>query len=152
MDLEAQLPALIPPAVQWALREAEASYPVSFPVTEQLQKLASLVGVKEPRMIRIRIVEEIPMPQEEPLRSAAIHVGLADGGMRGLTLGYLVFIRKGSELDAALLSHEFRHVAQYEACGGVPQFLSIHLRHLARFGYNDSPFEVDARAHEVHAA
>ena len=152
MDLEAHLPVLGPLAVQWALRQAELSYPVGVPLTEQLQRLATHVGVKQPRMIRIIPVDAIPVPTEEPLRSAAIQVGLAGPEMRGLTLEYVVFIRKGSELDAPLLSHEFRHTAQYEACGGIPQFLATHLRHLARFGYWDSPFEVDARAHEVNAA
>jgi hypothetical protein len=71
--------------------------------------------------------------------------------MAGLTLGYVVFVRGGFEADIRLLSHEFRHVAQYEACGGIPNFLAAHLRHLVAFGYEDSPFEVDARAHEIHA-
>lgn len=38
---------------------------------------------------------------------------------------------------------------QYEARGGIAPFLQQHLADLARFGYEDSPFEVDARAHEV---
>jgi hypothetical protein len=43
------------------------------------------------------------------------------------------------------------HVAQYEACGGIGGFLAVHLADLVAFGYEDSPFEVDARAHEVSA-
>lgn len=45
--------------------------------------------------------------------------------------------------------HEFRHVAQYEAKGGIAGFLAEHLQHLVRFGYEESPFERDARAHEA---
>ena len=32
-----------------------------------------------------------------------------------------------------------------------PAFLAVHLADLVAFGYEDSPFEVDARAHEVAA-
>jgi hypothetical protein len=43
-------------------------------------------------------------------------------------------------------------VSQYEACGSLDAFLAVQLRHLAAYGYEDSPFEVDARAHEYQGA
>jgi hypothetical protein len=51
-----------------------------------------------------------------------------------------------------LLAHECRHVAQYEMAGSVAAFLTVYLHQLVTVGYDNSPFEIDARAHEVHAA
>ena len=116
-----------------------------------LLSIANQVGVRRPELIRICLVDAVPMPSDPLLAEAANQVGLAADGMAGLTLGYVVFVRRGHESNLRLLSHEFRHVAQYEASGGIAQFLGAHLRHLVAFGYEDSPFEVDARAHERDA-
>lgn len=51
-------------------------------------------------------------------------------------------------VDEIPLPQELRHVAQYEACGGIPRFLGVHLADMLEHGYRDSRFEVDARAHE----
>ena len=67
----------------------------------------------------------------------------------GMTLGYAVLIKRGAEHDKQLLRHELRHVAQYESRGGIRPFFAEHIPALLRFGYADSPFERDARAHEA---
>jgi hypothetical protein len=72
--------------------------------------------------------------------------------MDGLTLGYAVFIRRGRETSVQLISHELRHVRQYEAAGSISSFLPIYLQSVIAYGYFDSPYEVDARAHEVKDA
>jgi hypothetical protein len=151
-DLAAQLPVLGPRAIEWAVGLSTAAHAAGVALIPDLVALAWHVGVKHPERIRVCRVERVPLPTEPELARAAEQVGLAEGEMLGLTLGYVVFLRRGSESDPRLLSHEFRHVAQYEACGGIPQFLFTHLNHLVAFGYQDSPFEVDARAHEIHAA
>jgi hypothetical protein len=66
-----------------------------------------------------------------------------------MTLGYAVLVKRGGEEDERLLRHELRHVAQYEGAGGIAPFLARHIPDLLRYGYRDSPFERDARAHEV---
>jgi len=94
------------------------------------------------------VVDRIPLPDEPQLRAAALEVGLSPSSALGMTLGYTVMVVRGYEDNVRLLSHEFRHVAQYEASGGIRPFLGVHLADLVAFGYHDSPFEVDARAHE----
>jgi hypothetical protein len=151
-DLAAQLPVLGPRAVEWAVGLSTVAHSQGSPLIPELIALARKVGVKRPENIRLIRVEQIPLPTDPELANAANQVGLAESDMAGLTLGYVVFLRRGIEPDTRLFSHEFRHVAQYEACGGIPNFLFAHLNHLVAFGYHDSPFEVDARAHEMHAA
>jgi hypothetical protein len=148
-DLSAQLPLIAPRVVRWAELQAGQALKAGVALTPAQVALARRVGVKAPERVRIVVVDEIPLPDEPALKEASAQVGLSQSWAAGLTLGHAVIVRRGFEADARLLSHEFRHVAQYEAKGGIPAFLGEHLQHLVRFGYDDSPFERDARAHEA---
>ena len=108
---------------------------------------ARKVGVMRPEEIRILAVEELPMPRDPFLRLAAEQQGFLDPGMIGLTLGYCVFICDGHETPR-LLSHEFRHVYQYEQAGSIGAFLSDYLLQLVEYGYAATAAEIDAQAHE----
>jgi len=149
--LAAQLPLLAPRAVAWARHLAQGAEREGAPLTPELQALARRAGVRAPERVRIVVLDEIPLPEEPLLKAAALKVGLSSSDAAGMTLGPAVFLRRGYEKDIRVLSHELRHVAQYEACGGIAGFLAVHLADLVAFGYEDSPFEVDARAHEVGA-
>lgn len=147
IDLRAALPLLLPDAIAWAeacAREAAAS---GVALTEQLADTARGVGVQRPGLIRVAVVDSLPLPEDAMLRAAALHTGLLGPRMAGLTLGYAVFIRRGHE-TVRLLSHEFRHVQQYEAHGSIAAFLPVYLQQIVEFGYDNAPFEIDARAHE----
>lgn len=54
-----------------------------------------------------------------------------------------------SELTAnrAWMNHELVHVAQYQRYGFVP-FIFRYVWYSIRFGYNQNPFEIEARAAE----
>ena len=81
--------------------------------------------------------------------AAAGRIGLMPQAADGMTLGYAVLIKRGAEADERLLRHELRHVAQYESRGGIGPFLAEHIPALLEHGYAGSPFERDARAHEL---
>lgn len=147
--LEAQLAQIAPRVIQWAQLQAGQALRAGTALAPEEVALARRVGVGSPERIRVILVDEIPLPDEPALKAASAQVGLSQSSAAGLTLGYAVILRRGFERDVRLLSHEFRHVAQYEAQGGIERFLEQHLRHLVRFGYEDSPFERDARAHEA---
>jgi hypothetical protein len=147
-ELVAQLPTLAPRVVAWAQRMEAESVRAGLPLTPALQQLARDVGVRDVARVRVVSVDRVPMPEEAPLRAAAMQAGLSQETASGITLGYAIYVRRGEGHDVRLLSHELRHVAQYESAGGIPAFLARHLEDLARVGYEDSPFEVDARAHE----
>ncbi|HET9652355.1 MAG TPA: hypothetical protein VFP36_09195 [Usitatibacter sp.] len=148
-NISAQLPALAPRAIAWAEQQSAMVAKSGVALTPAQQQLARRVGVREPQRIRLLVVDRFPLPEEAEVRAAAMRIGLARPTIIGLTLGHSVMVRRGYERDARLLSHELRHVSQYEARGGIAPFLAQHLKDLAQFGYEDSPFEVDARAHEV---
>ena len=104
--------------------------------------------MRQPARIRVRIVDEMPLPDDVQLRAAALRAGLLAPGTLGLTLGYAVFVRQGHETSLRLLSHEFRHVYQYECAGSIASFLPGYLQEIVSHGYADAPSELDARAHE----
>src|SRR5204862_4832685 len=98
--------------------------------------------------VRIAVADELPFPEHPALQAAATQTGLLGPHMSGLTLGHTVFIRTG-HVSVRLLSHELRHVAQYEAAGSIGAFLPGYLMQIVHFGYEDAPLEVDDRSHEV---
>jgi hypothetical protein len=147
IDLRARLPDLLPRATAWAgtsSREAGAS-------GRSLEKkeiaVARAVGVRVPELIRVATVETLPLPEDPELRAAAIQTGLLGPHMAGLTLGYSILVCRGHE-TFRLLSHEFRHVSQYERFGSIAAFLPEYLKQIIEFGYENAPFEVEARAFE----
>jgi hypothetical protein len=150
--LASQLPVMLPRVIAWAEKLSAEGRVAGTSLTQAQIRIARGSGVRDPASIRLVVVDRIPLPDEPALKAAALQVGLSSEGMAGMTLGYAVMVRRGYEDNVRLLSHEFRHVAQYEASGGIRPFLGIHLADLAAFGYEDSPFEVDARAHERDGA
>jgi hypothetical protein len=49
-----------------------------------------------------------------------------------------------------LVSHELRHVHQYETAGSIAAFLGVYLAQIATVGYDNAPLEPDAIRHERH--
>jgi hypothetical protein len=95
--------------------------------------------------------DSLPMPDDAVLQAAAVQAGLMGPGMVGLTLGHAIFICRGHK-TRRLLSHELRHVHQYEQHGSIAGFLPIYLKQVIEVGYRDAPLERDAREHELRDA
>ena len=149
IDLKTALPLLLPGAIAWAEARAEEVATNGIALTEATTEIARFVGVLRPELIRVGIVDRLPLPEDPMLKAAALQTGLLGPGMVGLTLGYSVLICRGHE-TRLLLSHEFRHVYQYESHGGIAAFLPVYLQQITAFGYSNAPFERDAIAHELH--
>jgi hypothetical protein len=150
MDLQALLPQLLPTAIAWANFQSEHVALLGQPLPTPLLSVAKRVGVWQPEKIRIKLVDELPIPEEPLLREAAIQTGLLGPHMDGLTLGHSILIVRGQD-TVRLISHECRHVYQYETLGSIEQFLPVYLQQIAAHGYQNAPLEIDARAHEITA-
>lgn len=147
-DLQTALAYLLPKAIRWAEARSQEIQASGVPLAEEGLQIARSVGVERPERIRMAFVEKLPLPEDETLRRAALETGLLGPGMVGLTLGYSVYICQGHD-SLRLLSHEFRHVYQYEQAGSIAAFLPGYLQQIATLGYSNAPFEIDARAHEI---
>ncbi len=148
LTLKAAFPLLLPPAIRWAQRASEAAAQSGMALTATEQAIARRVGVREPERIRLAIVDEMPRPGHPALKLAARAAGFLGPDTMGLTLGHAVLVRRGCE-SARLLSHEFRHVFQYEEAGSIADFLRVYFRQVLDAGYEYAPLEVDARRHEI---
>ena len=140
---------IAPAAIRWAQSRSEEAVAQGAPLSPRLVEIARQVGVRHPDRVRIQVVDRIELPDEPTLKAAAAEVGLVPASAGGMTLGYGIVIVRGEESGLRLLSHELRHVAQYEEAGGIGPFLARHIPDLMRYGYRDSPYERDARAHEA---
>ena len=147
MDLQAVLPLLLPKAIAWAEEEAQRVTSSGRVLTERERELARGVGVAKPEKIRVDLVDTLPLPEDPVLRAAALQAGLLAPGMVGLTLGHSIFVCRGQETPR-LLSHEFRHVYQYEQAGSISAFLPGYLQQVVELGYANTAFEKDAKTHE----
>jgi len=150
-------PLLIQKAIAWAEAQYAAIAQTGLPLDDAQLAMAASVGVQHPDRIRIAEVQRFPVPDDPALKQTAFDTGLLGPDTLGLTLGYGVYVRQGyigqghirqGFSSNRLLSHEFRHVYQYEQAGSISAFLLEYLQQIVMFGYSKAPFEVDARAHE----
>jgi hypothetical protein len=140
----------LPKAIAWAEERASEILSTGVPLNPVGLSIAQRVGVAQPQLIRLSIVRGLPLPSDPQLREAALAAGLLGPGMIGLTLGHGIYICEGQS-TTRLLSHECRHVFQYEQAGTIAAYLPAYLQQIIEFGYANAPFEVDARNHEILA-
>ncbi|RJF92663.1 hypothetical protein D3871_29215 [Noviherbaspirillum saxi] len=148
MDLASKLPELLQKATTWAEGQSEFIMEHGSPLSVTGITDARVVGVSNPEAIRVCVVQCLPLPIDNELRTVALETGLLAPNIVGLTLGHGIFIVDGHG-TRRLLSHEFRHVHQYEQAGSISAFLSVYLSQIASVGYREAPLEIDARYHEI---
>jgi hypothetical protein len=149
-DFAAALPRLLPHAIAWAHAQEFMILGGGRALTESERKLALAVEVQYPDRVRIKLVRQIPAPADPELRAIAIQTGLIGPHTGGITLGHGIFILDGQDSNR-LVSHELRHVHQYEVAGSIAVFLQTYLEQIATVGYDRAPLELDARRHERDA-
>lgn len=141
---------LIALATEWAEQQSALILCSGIPLNANNTNLARSVGVVHPERIRLLHVTQIPLPGNPQLIKMATETGLITPNIAGLTLGYGIYLRH-LQCTNRLLSHEFRHVYQYEQAGSIAAFLAEYLKQIAQYGYVNAPLEIDARRHEVSA-
>jgi hypothetical protein len=150
IDLATELSRLLPDAVAWVqAREAEI-LATGYSLSAVGMQLAVSVGVRAADLVRIKVVQRLPQPEHPELRAIADQTGLLGPDKGGVTFGRGIYIVEGN-LHTGLLSHELRHVHQYEVAGSIADFLEIYLQQVATVGYDNAPLELDAKAHERDA-
>lgn len=128
-DLTAVLPQLLPSAIAWAEARSEEVRQSGRPLDAVGLAVAASFGVHAPERIRVLVVAQLPLPEVPALRDAALQTGLLGPGTIGLPLGYGIYLVAGYE-SPRLLSHECRHVHQYEAAGRIGVFLPVYLKQI----------------------
>ena len=137
---------LLPSAIAWAEVQAALGARDGRCLTPREKAVARCVGLHRPDLVRIMEVSDIPVPTTPSLGQAAGQIGLLGPGMIALTLSQTIYVRQG-HLSVWLLSHELRHVVQQLV--GLAVFLPRYLDQVMEYGYDDAPYEQDARAYEI---
>ena len=146
-NLSAILPALLPKAIEWAAARSAEILRTGRPLEDFELTLAREAEVRQPERIRLLECSSMPQPDDHQLSQAARAIGFLNTDTIGLTLGYGIYVRSGP-ITQRLLSHEFRHVQQYEVSGSLETFLAEYLHQIVTVGYEHAPLEVDARRYE----
>lgn len=142
-------PTLLPNVLAWGHRLAQQIEDQGEPLAPHWQSIARQVGVREVQRIRLLKVSALPLPDDMALVNAVRHYGLFGPGAVGLTLGYGIVLAGAGANSPRILSHEFRHVHQFEQAGSLEAFIGQYVAQLAQHGYRNAPYEIDARHHEV---
>ncbi len=150
IDLLSLLPKWLPVATDWVEEQSALILAHGSALSVDELRLAEAVGVSAADRIRVSIVDSIPLPDDPSLRQLAVETGLLGPGIAGITFGYGIYVCRDA-LSPRLLSHECRHVYQYERAGSIGAFLADYLSQVATVGYADAPFEIDARRYEIPA-
>lgn len=148
MDLKTQLPGILPLAIEWAENVSGFIQSTGISLDEDKQKIAVSVGVSSLEKVTILIADNMPQPEHPILKEASLQTGLTGPDTAGLTLGHSIFIKRDCVSDR-LISHELRHVHQYESFQSISAFLTEYLRQIIDYGYYDAPLELDARQQEL---
>ncbi|MDM8515177.1 hypothetical protein QUF76_03170 [Desulfobacterales bacterium HSG16] len=136
--------SIFPLVCGWAKEQEEYILARGRQLTSEQAEDAELAGVLHPDRIRILVVQQIPMPEDPMIREIGEKVDLVTTRTSGMTLGYGIYIRSGGQFLRDLIVHEFTHTAQYERLGGIDLFLRQYLTECLKFGYNNSPLELEA--------
>lgn len=107
---------------------------------------AKSIGVQQVGSVHvIEFVDMLPVP--ESLKALA-DTFLNPEHAAGLTLDHVILIHKGA-YSLRLLRHELRHVRQVEQHTDWQDFMKEYVLQVIRDGYEQAPYEQDARLHEV---
>lgn len=137
---------LVPLACAWARDQEQLILQRGVRLTKGQLADAKHIGVALPDRVRLMKVEQIPLPQEPELRSAALKTGLLSPDTAGLTVRYGIYIHASFWGVRQLVAHELLHVRQYEQLGGFDAFLRRYLWECVTLGYTQSPMEQEACA------
>lgn len=143
-----QILQLLPLACKWIEEQENFILANGIPLSEDQQIDAHLVGVSDPRKVRLLKVAQIPFPSDPTIQSAMEETGMLTTGSIGLSLRYGIFLRDDHWQDRRVIVHELTHTMQYERMGGIVNFLRQYIEECITHGYFNSPMETEARETE----
>lgn len=135
---------LLPLAIEWAV--SQENYIIKNGIALNAVQItdARLIHVINPEKVRLLKVDEIPLPDNQSLRTVAQKTGLVTRNTIGQTLQYGIFIRSDFWGNRKIIIHELVHVSQYERLGGIEKFLKKYLQECITIGYPQAPMEQEA--------
>lgn len=136
---------LMPLTVGWVERHEQVILNTGIPLSPELAKAASAMGISDPDRVRVKSVDIVPWPGNRLMQRAGAVLGWRQSYTAGLCARYGIYVRHDFAESREVLLHELAHTAQYERLGGIRAFLEKYLAECAEHGYAFSPMEIEAR-------
>jgi len=146
-DVRAILDRFFPAALAWYQKVEADLLPTGRALSSPEAAFAAHIGVKNPALVRIVILDEFPLPADRELRMAAEQIGLGSRAEGGRTNGCVILLKPRTARNNSVISHELVHVAQQDRLGRAV-FLRRYLTEMVIMGYARSPLELEANAGE----
>lgn len=137
---------VLPQYITWASDMEAAGLKTGEPLDEKQLVIANEIGIKNSEKVRLVYVDEVPFPYENVvLKVVGEALGFIGEGIinNAQVFGYSIYIRKEYQLTTANLAHELVHVLQIER-SSLAQVVTQHFSDLVKYGYENSPLEVEA--------
>ena len=132
-----------PLAMQWFADVEENYINKGRLLSEGEITMAHAIGVNSPHQVRVVVLAQFPLPQNETLRAKAITYGVGSSAEGGRTIGYVIMLKEKYAQERWILAHELTHVAQQEQMGREA-FISRLIAERELMGYRRAPLELDA--------
>ncbi len=136
---------LFPLAVDWVKQQEDYILTHGFPLTEDQQIDAYLIGVKDIQKVRLWKGDQAPIPLTGDLKIAATIARLATPNTIGTSFRYGIYLHRDHADKRRLVVHELAHTMQYERLGGVENFLQQYLNECLTVGYPNGFLEQEAK-------
>ena len=150
---EGMFQTVLPLACAWAEQHERIILRDGVALTAAQAADARQIGIAYPQRVRLRVVDQLPLPEHPLLRQAAKLTGMLSPLTAGLTVRYGIFIRSDCWGDRRLVVHELAHTFQYERSGGFRPFLEQYLREcITPPGYPFGALEQEAKQIEERLA
>jgi hypothetical protein len=144
---------VLPQYIAWAMETEVAGLNMGEPLDNDQLVIAKEIGIKNPEKVRLVYVDEVPFPYENlVLKVVGEALGFIGEGIinNAQVFGYSIYIRKAYQLTTPNLAHELVHVLQIER-SSLDQVITQHFADLIKYGYDNSPLEVEAaKAEETY--
>ena len=138
---------ILPLVLEWYTRTERQLLPLGRSLTQTERQRARELGVRAPQEVRVVVLQQFPMPDNEYIRREAIKHGIGSPDEGGRTHGYAIMLKPEYQDDSLILYHELVHVAQQDRMGREA-FLRQYLTELETLGYARSPLELEAYARQ----
>ncbi len=145
--IQAKVDRLAPAAVAW-ISSVQPLATRGRPLTPSEAQFARQIGVANPDVVRVVVVDQLPMPEDEDLRREAAAHGMGSALEGGRTMGNIIFLKPAYAHDPEVLTHELTHVAQFQRLGTEPM-IRRYITEMLLFSYSRMPLELEAFQHQT---
>ena len=148
VEIQQKQDRLAPLALRWVNDVEIKLIDSGRPLSEDEVAIAKSVGVRSPERVRVVVLSEFPLPENEFLLAEASKYGLGSSAEGGRTMGYVIMLKERFAKTRWIMAHELVHVAQQEKMGREP-FLRRLMTEYELMGYRRAPLELEANKHAL---